>query len=445
MKAIDAAVEKYRALILEAERYIWKNPETGYKEYKTSKYMEEKFRSLGYELTMAEGITGFYTVVDTGREGPEVLILGELDSVICPTHPEADPTTGAVHSCGHNAQCAALLGIAAALKEEGVLSALSGRIRLCAVPAEELLEIEYRASLRAEGKIRYYGGKSEFLARGYFDGADLAFMMHTAGNFNAVGGAVGCLLKTVTYKGLASHAGGCPEQGKNALYAATCGLNAINAVRETFHDEDHTRVHPIITRGGDMVNAIPETVTLESYVRGRSYEAITRENEKVNRALCGAALSLGNNIEIVDYPGYSPLVNCEDLLLLAKEAADAVIPEEDFQMSLDSISKGSTDMGELCCVMPVIHPYVGGARGHGHGNDYEIVDAERACVKSAKWQLALLKLLLENGGARAKEVIASYKPPFASKEEYFAFVDGLIASGDRIDYSTDGRALVRLK
>ena len=95
--------------------------------------------------------------------------------------------------------------------------------------------------------------------------------------------------------------------------------------------------------------------------------------------------------------------------------------------------------------MPVIHPYVGGARGHGHGNDYEIVDAERACVKSAKWQLALLKLLLENGGARAKEVIASYKPPFASKEEYFAFVDGLIASGDRIDYSTDGRALVRLK
>ena len=118
MKNIDRAVEKYRDLILEAERYIWDNPETGYKEFKTSAYMEEKFRELGYELTLADGITGFYTVIDTGREGPEVMVLAELDSVICPSHPAADKTTGAVHACGHNAQCAAMLGIAAALKDE---------------------------------------------------------------------------------------------------------------------------------------------------------------------------------------------------------------------------------------------------------------------------------------------------------------------------------------
>ena len=180
---INTAVEKHRELILDAERYIWKNPETGYKEYKTSKYMAEKFKELGYELTLAEGITGFYTRIDTGREGPEVLILGELDSVICKSHPESDPETGAVHSCGHNAQCAALLGIAAALKEPSMLEGLSGAIRLCAVPAEEFLEIEYRQGLRAEGKIKYFGGKSEFLSRGYFDGVDLAFMVHTASAF----------------------------------------------------------------------------------------------------------------------------------------------------------------------------------------------------------------------------------------------------------------------
>ena len=124
MKHVKAAVEKYRDLILSAERYIWKNPETGYKEYKTSAYMARQFRALGYDLTMADGITGFYTVVDTGREGPEVLVLGELDSIICPAHPESDPETGAVHSCGHNAQCAALLGVAAALKEKEVLEGL---------------------------------------------------------------------------------------------------------------------------------------------------------------------------------------------------------------------------------------------------------------------------------------------------------------------------------
>ena len=156
----NMAIEKHRKLILDTERYIWKNPETGYKEVKTSAYMAETFRALGYDLVMAEGITGFYTDLDTGKPGPTILVMGELDCVICAEHPDADPVTGAVHACGHNAQCAALVGIAAALKEPGILDELCGKIRLCAVPAEELLEIEFRSQLKAEGKIRYFGDKS---------------------------------------------------------------------------------------------------------------------------------------------------------------------------------------------------------------------------------------------------------------------------------------------
>ena len=119
MQTLISAVEKHTQLILDAAQYIWEHPETGYKEHATTAYMADIFRSLGYELVMAEGITGFYTVLDTGRPGPEILVLGELDSIICPEHPHADPETGAVHSCGHNAQCAALIGVAAALKEPG--------------------------------------------------------------------------------------------------------------------------------------------------------------------------------------------------------------------------------------------------------------------------------------------------------------------------------------
>ncbi|MBQ7120057.1 MAG: amidohydrolase [Oscillospiraceae bacterium] len=443
MQNISNAVDKYRDLILEAERYIWKNPETGYKEVKTSKYLAEQFEKLGYKLTYADGITGFYTVIDTGREGPEVLVLGELDSIICPAHPEADPVTGAVHSCGHNAQCAALLGVAAALTDEKVLSNLSGRIRLCAVPAEELLEIEYRSRLMKEGKIKYFGGKPEFLHRGYFDGVDIAFMVHTSGNYASAKGAVGCMAKKIIYKGTAAHAGGSPWAGKNALYAANCGLNAVNAIRETFKESDIIRVHPIITHGGDMVNAIPETVTLESYVRGASFDAIVTENKKVNRAFVGGALSVGTNIEIVDFPGYAPLSNDDNMIALASDAAALVIPEENFTAN-NSIGSGSTDMGDLSSIMPVIHPYAGGAIGKSHGNDYQIADPDRACVKNAKWQVAMLKLLLENGGERAKKIIAEYEPPFASKEEYLAFLDSLNNSGDRITYNEDGTANIKI-
>ena len=198
MKTINNAVEKNQKLILETERYIWEHPETGYKELQTSAYMEKVFRDLGYELTMAEGITGFYTTVDTGKEGPTILILGELDSIICTEHPECNKETGAVHSCGHNAQCAALVGVAAALKEDGVLDKFCGKIKLCAVPAEELLEIEFRTKLREEGKIKYFGGKSEFLYRGYFDDVDIAFMVHTsAWGFSVKKGSVGCMAKQI--------------------------------------------------------------------------------------------------------------------------------------------------------------------------------------------------------------------------------------------------------
>ena len=197
MQKIFDAVDKHRQLILDAERYIWKNAETGYKEFKTSKYLEDAFEKLGYNITRAENITGFYTDIDTGKIGPTVLIMGELDSIICPSHPEADKETGAVHSCGHNAQTATLLGIAAALKEDGVSDNLCGKIRLCAVPAEELLEIEFRNELKAKGIIKYFGGKTEFLYRGYFDGVDIAFMVHTAESYSCVKTNVGFMFKNI--------------------------------------------------------------------------------------------------------------------------------------------------------------------------------------------------------------------------------------------------------
>ena len=77
-------------------------------------------------------------------------------------------------------------------------------------------------------------------------------MVHTSQGYSVRVGSVGCMAKQITYKGVASHAGGSPWAGRNALYAANCGLNAINAIRETFQESDIIRVHPIITTGGAM-------------------------------------------------------------------------------------------------------------------------------------------------------------------------------------------------
>ncbi len=433
---IKDTVECYRTLILDTLDFIWKHPETGYREVKTSAYLENIFENLGYDLVKAGDIPGFYTVFDTGRPGPEILVLGELDALLCPEHPDADPETGAVHVCGHSAQCAALVGVAAALKVPKVNEKLCGRIRLCAVPAEEMIEIEYREELRKQGIIKYYGGKTEFLRRGYFDGVDMAFMVHTSNEFMAYVGAVGFVAKTVTYQGKAAH-GAAAWEGINALNAAMLGQSAVHALRETFKEEDIIRYHPILTAGGVAVNAVPSIARLETFVRGNSFEAIRETNKNINRALCGAALSIGANVEINDIPGYAPFKNNEDLLAVAREALTLTFPEKTLHETGETNS-GSTDMGDLGAVMPIMHPYAGGTIGCGHGKDYYIADPEQACIESAMWQVAMLTMLLEKDGSRARQVLDGYEPPFASKEEYCAYLDSYFTEGDCIIYTDEG-------
>ena len=192
-----------------------------------------------------------------------------------------------------------------------------------------------------------------------------------------------------------------------------------------------------------MVNAIPEVVTMESYVRGSNFEGIAESNKRINKALIGAALSMDVNVDITDMPGYAPLNDDPTLRDIAKEVFKECFPGKELYVD-NKMGSGSTDMGDLSCVMPVIHAFAGGSTGRSHGNNYYISDPEDACVNSAKWQLALLHTLLKDDAAKAKEVINKADVPFKNKEDYFDYINSLSSSGDRIVY-TDDKAEVILK
>ena len=439
-------VSKSREMMELAYRTIWKNPETGYREWRTSDYLKTVYEALGYEITEAGNIPGFTALVDTGRPGPTIAVFGEMDALLCATHPDADPETGAVHACGHAAQSAALAGLACALKEPGALDGMSGKILLAAVPAEELIEVEFRRKLYDEGTIHCFGGKQEFIYRGLLDGVDAAIMIHNATNWPVGTGRIqlgsnGCMVKTVVFHGKAAHAGGSPQKGINALYAATQALSAINALRETFRDEDHSRVHGIITRGGDVVNAIPDYVSMELYVRGANGEAIAAANKKVSRAIAGAAAGMGCTVTINDIHGYFPRIHDRGMMEAAKEA---------MEMTLDNViykpegwTYGCSDFGDITSLMPGVHPHVGGARGTVHGNDFYIDDPAVVCESSAKAQAATLWLLLKDGAERAKKIIADFEPTFKTKEEYLKFIEGCTLSREAVTYLEDGSILIK--
>ena len=445
LNTVFAELESEAPRMKKALDYLWANPQTGYREWKAEAYLEKEWEELGYTLTKAGNIPGFVTDLDTGRPGPKILVMAELDSLLCRDHPDADPETGAVHACGHCAQGVALLGLAAALQKPGALEGLSGSIRLCMVPAEELIEIGYREELREQGIIRYFGGKCEFMYRGLFDGCDMSILVHTGGgrhHFGIAPGSNGCISKKITFLGKAAHAGGSPWNGINALYEANTAFSAVNALRETFREKDYIRFHPIITSGGTVVNAIPSSVTAESYVRGATYDAIRDANRRINRAIAGSAAAFGGNVELCDRPGYMPLVNDKTLTEIFLRAGAQVVPPENVHAGYDW-DTGCSDMGDMSMVMPSIHIFGSGADGTGHGNDYVIGDFDCACMESAKLQYLMLRELMKDDAAEAKRVKENAAPFFSSFADYFAAQDSITMDRKAVEYAEDGGITLR--
>lgn len=437
--------DAHRKLILDAERWLWAHPQTGYTEWEANRYLTEKFEALGYRLVQAGNIPGFYTDVVTGAPGPTLCIMGELDALDISSHPES--VNGMAHCCGHHGQGAALLGVAAALREPGALDGLCGTIRLMAVPAEEMIQLAFRENLRKQGVIHYMGGKVEFMYRGFFDDVDLAVMVHGSTtkddvDFKCGLGNNGCMAKTIRYKGRSSHAGGAPHLGVNAQYAAMLGLQACNDLRETFQDQDSIRFHPIMMGASCAVNIIPDEMKIESYVRGRTLEAIKRENLKINRALAGAALAMGAGVELCDRPGYSPEYHDPAFMKLVEQCCIDLAGAGRVSFDYSAWSTGSSDFGDITCVMPGVQFNAAGAAGTGHGTDYFVTDPERLCVNSVKAQLFVADALLSEGAAAAKKIVADYKPLYPSIKAYFEAVDSMILDKDAVLYGEDGTVRV---
>ena len=420
-RAVCEEIDKNSGQIIEIAEHILANPELGYKERATAEYVKEQLSSLGIPCCDGLALTGVKGRLKGGRSEANVCVIGELDAVLCNTHPTANKESGAAHACGHNAQLAAMLGVAIGLSKYA--SELDGDVTFFAVPAEEFVEIGYRDSLAKDGKIKYLGGKQELIRLGEFDDIDAAMMVHAQGNTpgNEVfvdGGSLGFVAKTVEFIGKAAHAGGAPHEGINALNAAMAAMMCIHAQRETFRDEDKIRVHPIITNGGELVNVVPANVTMETYVRGASFEAIKDAAAKVDRAIKGSAYAIGAEAEITDFKGYLPLCQDKSLGAIFAENAAQFTERENIHYGIDMV--GSSDMGDLCHLIPAIQPTMGGWTGNLHAKDFAPTDTALAYINPAKIMAMTVIDLLYDGATAAKEIKAAFVPKL-TKEEYFNF------------------------
>ena len=421
-QAVIDAVERRGEELIAMGDQIWRNPEPGYKEFKTSKLATEKLKSLGLEVRENLAITGMRADLVSSRPGPALALLGEMDSLIIPGHPECDKCTGAVHSCGHNSHITAMVGAAMALVDSHAIDDLSGKVAFIGTPAEECIEIEWRNKLISEGKIGALGGKPELIREGVFNDIDMALMNHIGSRMHyGTSDHNGFVCKTVTFKGRSCHAAA-PKAGINAMHAATLAVNALGLLNATFPDE--ARVHGIITSGGDAVNVIPDTAGLEYMLRAPTMEEVEQLSRDFDRAMKGAAMALGASVEIRTTAGYMPLDNDRELSDLFIDVVKQHIPNNgDFRVK-KIFAKSSTDMGDVSVIMPAAHCDVPGAGGKGHGVNYYIADKHAAYVDNAKI-LALMAVELLYGDAAKGRRIAANREGKLSVEEFIRRTDAL--------------------
>jgi amidohydrolase len=348
---IAGTVMGARERLTELSHRLHAHPEVAWSEERAAAWVSAELADAGFDVEA--GACGLPTAF-IARTGTGPLHVG-----ICA---EYDALPGLGHACGHNIIAAAAVGaglaLAAAADDLGLTVTVFG------TPAEE-----------------GGGGKVYMLERGAFRGVHAAMMVHPGPVDVAEARPFAASHMLVRYRGQATHAAAYPERGVNAADAFTIAQVAIGLLRQQLPPS--TRVHGIITHGGDAPNIIPDRTEGRWYARAETLHELAALEPRVRRCFEAGALATGCELEIeVEAPPYAEFRNDPDLLPLYRANAERLgrrfAPPEGAApgagdpgaggsgagtagdaAAAGRMNRASTDMGNVSLIVPSIHPYIG--------------------------------------------------------------------------------------
>lgn len=354
--------------ILRLADAIWEYAEVGYQESQSSAalqgYLAEN--NFSVETGLADIPTAFVASYGTGE--PVIAILAEFDALPGLSQ-EAQPSRSAReqgaagHACGHHMFGAASTGAAVALARWLSSTGRPGTVRLVGTPAEE----------GGSGKV--------YLARaGVFQSASAVLHWHPSDNNNASASSTNANKSgRFRFHGRAAHAASAPEKGRSALDGVEAMNYMVNLMRE--HVPQESRIHYVITHGGEAPNVVPEFAEVYYYVRHPKKDMVIELFERVAAAATGAAQGTQTRVEYEVMHGNYPVLPNETLgrmvhdkmnklggfdydaaeLRFASEIRSTLISprfdlgsQRDVQPFSISHSMGSTDVGDISWLVPTV-------------------------------------------------------------------------------------------
>lgn len=271
-------MDAQRSHFVEIASRIWRWAEVGYREVQSSSLLADELEASGFRVRrgVAEIPTAF--VAEFGNGKPVIGLLAEYDA-LPGMEQEAVPTkqplksNKAGHACGHHLFGTASVWAAITVKEQMLAKKLRGTLRVYGCPAEE----------GGSGKV--------FLVRaGLFADCDVVLHWHPGSeNRASLETNLANISGKFRFRGKAAHAAGAPHNARSALDAAMLFCHAVDLLRE--HVPQETRLHYVITNGGNAPNVVPDFAEVYLYARHPDPKTLDGIWARIEKCAQGGALA----------------------------------------------------------------------------------------------------------------------------------------------------------
>jgi aminobenzoyl-glutamate utilization protein B len=345
-KAVIQSLEAKKQQYVDVATNIWNLAELGYKEGKSANLLQSMLKEEGF--TIETGVAGIPTAFTAtfGSGSPVIGVLGEYDALpgfsqdAVPFKKELAGNTNG-HACGHHLFGSASAAAAIAVKNWLKTTGRKGTIRFYGTPAEE-----------------GGAGKVYMVRAGLFQDVDAVIHWHPGDDNNA--NPISSLSNKSAkfrFRGVASHAAASPERGRSALDAVEALNYMVNMMRE--HIPEKSRVHYVITRGGEAPNVVPAFAEVYYYIRHPEMDVVKDLFNRVTKAAEGAALGTGTTMDYEVIHGvYNLLPNqilstnlYENLKTVGGVNYDKT--EEDFALKIfPSLNRKDVNISDAALVKP---------------------------------------------------------------------------------------------
>lgn len=316
--------ESYRSV----RHHLHANPELSYKEFNTSKFIQDHLQSLGIPFkVMAE--TGVVALIEGKKSNRVIALRADIDALPIQEANNvayASKVPGVMHACGHDVHTTILLGAARILNE--TKAHWEGTVKLIFQPGEE----------------KNPGGASILIKEGVLENpaptAIIGLHVHPILETGKLSFKSGKAMASadeiyITVKGKGGHAA-TPHLTADTVLAASELVVALQKVVSRDKDPLSPSVLSICAiNGGFTTNVIPSEVKLMGTFRAMDETWRFNAHKRMKEIADGIATSSGAEIDFKIDVGYPTVYN------------DPVITEKARSIAASTMGNSNIEEGEL--------------------------------------------------------------------------------------------------